>query len=613
MYCGNCGNQLQDGSRFCPYCGAATGAAPSGMGESPIPTGTAAPGRPGRGRKLALVLIAVAVVVLGAVLALVLLGGRGSLPGAAKEEYTLEECGYLPLYCGDTSGYLMVNVNEKTILPGQAGVGAYLYSYAQWNAPGSRPAFCLMGDSVTESYWIMDYYDADGHLLGRSYEPDTRSITDGNGYAVIHTKPNDWGEYWSIVIDENGNVIREVSSEEYGLWSWDPKGYSVFSQNDLYGLLGPDGTVEIEAKYSNIQVTQDGWIVVEGQERGIYYTRLLDDACREQESFEDMRLERCHEGLLCLRSDITGEYVLMDLKKNGQELRTTDYLVSESRFSDGTVLICCQDSDGYYYLLNMDGEVVQKDDPEGDGGSYYSFTGADTIIINNWQTYTCGIYDSRLQPVFDGAYSRLSSILDGAYYNACWEEYGVEYSGLLDREGEICVYYTEGTSEPANAGGAENCAADYTVVYDQEGVYQPGGSAWATVQAGLRAIANGESGQAVEAFLELPDGTFGWYGTAEELEETLQYSVEWRQEEYGQHYRITIYPTVYEDVTEDYAAEIEAALDGSGQEVETVLELRVTYLIDGELQSDNVNDLEYNESGVPVVCVDGVWYLCLWY
>ena len=83
MYCGQCGRQLAQGARFCPYCGQQVAAAPGGAPGTQVPPATPTPPKdpaPGPRRKVLVVVVAALVVAALALagLALALLFGLGS-------------------------------------------------------------------------------------------------------------------------------------------------------------------------------------------------------------------------------------------------------------------------------------------------------------------------------------------------------------------------------------------------------------------------------------------------------------------------------------------------------------------------------------------------------
>lgn len=124
MYCQNCGKQIEEGSRFCPYCGAKSTSEPEQKKQA-VPVKKEKKER--KKKKVPVIIIAIAALL---ILGIVIFSGGDSSP-SSEELVALVQNGYLGNY--DT-------ITIKEVLE-------YTDKDAEWNA----------GEAVSGGYYIVEY------------------------------------------------------------------------------------------------------------------------------------------------------------------------------------------------------------------------------------------------------------------------------------------------------------------------------------------------------------------------------------------------------------------------------------------------------------------------
>lgn len=121
MFCQSCGKQIEDGSRFCPYCGAANGS------EKEQKESSVKKGKSRKKKKAPVIIIAIAVlVVLG-----VLIFSDNDASSEKEQLIALIQNGYLGNYDTVTIKEVLESMDEN----------------AEWNA----------GEAVSEEHYIVEY------------------------------------------------------------------------------------------------------------------------------------------------------------------------------------------------------------------------------------------------------------------------------------------------------------------------------------------------------------------------------------------------------------------------------------------------------------------------
>lgn len=208
MLCQNCGKQIEDGSRFCPYCGAKN-ALELEQKSQDIPDKKGTKGKKGKNkRKLPVVIIAlVALFVLG----IVIFSGSDSSP-ASEQLVSLVQNGYLGNY--DT-------VTIKEVLD-------YTDGDAKWNA----------GEAVSGEYYIVEY-KGDSLTIQFSVNGLEEKLFKVSGVEAVGMETADMDAYDVKVYLDSIYQLYANAHPEKGLYI-----DMSTSNNTLEGHTGPVKSVE---------------------------------------------------------------------------------------------------------------------------------------------------------------------------------------------------------------------------------------------------------------------------------------------------------------------------------------------------------------------------------
>lgn len=518
-----------------------------------------------------------------------------SLIDAAQEGSpvtSLEECGFVPISAGN-EGLFLISPAEESVL---GEVLENTYVMGQWNSLGEKPAyyFYIFNSSDLSSSPHFVFYTSDGQFVGISYGFAFGS----NGFAVLHTSPDEDGNYWSVVIDEKGKVITEVPSHEYVIWGWNVNGYALISEDSLYGYLDEDGDKVIDCQYTAATgFTEDGYACV--SKDGETICRIIDNEGKEYATY-DGYIPNSVVGSQYFYCYSEGYETFCILDVNGDAIFEDDSFFAGLYELDNDTLWCKSFLSGGYFLTDiLSGNVLLEADAIDvcDNGLIIAYADED------WEIFDQNGDSLSILSDFTNI-SGISALLGGEYFNIIWtDENGEQYTGIIDKDGELLLYISgsedEDTSETYNGS---NISEEYEIVYSVEPLYTPGDSAWETAMAVIEAVLTGDSERCLSCFWENEDGTLGGTGMdADDMEELLTTIQESVEEDYGD-YHVNLYISDYQDIDH---TEIDKEVEG---QVEAAYILTGEYQVVGSEDKDSIWKLEDNEFETTVIMADGVWY-----
>lgn len=545
-----------------------------------------------------------------------------SEPILENQEVSIYDCGYVPFWYAHTAYnnlWYLINIEEGCILN---IAERCVNSFYQWNSSEEKTAYYFVGSydgyfpQIEDQYRYAAkrcFYTSDGQFLGISFDLGLNGSTDG--YAVIHTLPDEAGDYWSIVISEHGDVIAEVPSSDYVIYSWNRNGYSLIAKDGMYGYMDSNGTVVIDCQYkSATEFTEDGYAAVSISGS----TFIIDKQGERIKEYSGVAVRSYEdEYLYCQDSDY---YYLMDLDGN-VAYKGEKYLSFVQACNNGSVVYCLSNDDRTYSLYDMaDGAALIE------GADFIRCSENGTLIV-----YIDGAYhilNQNLEERFPAPDGSVKEILGGNYFLLQWQimdesrispsgnaQY-TYYTGIADAEGNLITYgctndlnipdITIPSSDSVQTYDA-CCFEEYDVSYPTGYTYKAGSSAWGTAQFGLQALFYGDAETCVSCFLENADGTLGDTGMdTTGMSEMMTSLGKELDDDYG-NYDFRLYVTDYRDVSGNSVAVVSERLGDTGRQVEAVRVMKGNYLLYGDEDVDT--DMEDNEFEVTVVCVDGIWYL----
>ena len=261
MYCKNCGKEIEEGSRFCPHCGAENASA---TGESSKP---AAPVNKKEQKKKKPLIIAIVAVVILLVLGIAVFSDGDSSRGEGEQLITMVQNGYLGNYDTVTIKEVLEYMDEDAEWnAGEAASGGYIVEWKEDDIIIQFSIDRLEGESFrvtwveaagieassAEAYDVKLYLDGIYQLYANAYPEkglfidtstsnDTlvghigpvRETKDFTNAPAIESTMKDLAEYGDYTEDE---LVQELGYEknEYGIYP---------NEEHINFLLSTDGGI----------------------------------------------------------------------------------------------------------------------------------------------------------------------------------------------------------------------------------------------------------------------------------------------------------------------------------------------------------------------------------
>ena len=282
-FCGNCGNELREGAKFCPKCGT-----PSGS-ETKQDTETKQKNSSKKGGLIA-VIIVMAVIALG--------GAAWYFLGNQQDKYSLEGLAKAVVNYDMVSdfheGLAMVTKGDKYGFIDKMGneVIPCIYDFMEYTDCSFHEglAFVRQGDSGyfinKEGKKAFDFkYDAANHFsdgLAIVWKDGKTGYIDTKGNEVIALSDKyayyDFSEGLAAVgkdgkygfIDKSGNLVIPINYDDIGEKDGEPyfhEGLSAVCKNEKYGYIDKSGKEVIPFKYTYALDFSEGLAVVKQNDK----------------------------------------------------------------------------------------------------------------------------------------------------------------------------------------------------------------------------------------------------------------------------------------------------------------------------------------------------------
>lgn len=457
MYCGKCGQELEEGSRFCPRCGNSVGQKfayqetenksvtenrsvmenKSIMGNmSVMENEPGTKNKAGTGRRRKTYWVAGVLLV---VLVLCVAGGLGYYRSCVDREHANQY--YARVYKGGKWGY--INLYKEEVIScrfdtaddfrdnGTAVVGKVSGYYEDGSSKHKYALINAEGEQLTEfKYFRIDDFQDNGLAKVKmevGIEDDSDLICgyiDAEGNEVIECKYDFLGEFssngivcadidgYSIFLDEFGNRVIEDTFEDAGAFG--DNGLAPIEKDGYWGYIDEYGNIVIPCQYS--------WAT----------------------SFEDSELARVENK--------SGKYGYID--SNGEVIIPFEFDHAYP-FSEGVAVVGKGDnfSDMKYGLIDMRGNLILDYQFDSLGSFGEEFEGLAEARFDREDGMGYGLINKSGEVVLPMEYeliARPRKYVDGAEYGIAYREYAIINERyrlmkpeIINGKGEIVFSYEE--------------------------------------------------------------------------------------------------------------------------------------------------------------------------